>query len=153
MAIVNSIGTYASNDFQVCQTLAFALSAAALTVRCPAAAGTPSTFSPAVTRGLWRTKIYGAGGTTPALVSVTVNATDGTNTVYVDNFVPVSAIVITSTAYVDVMSDFILDTAASSTGGTYGTLIFGGATYFNFVFTISGTSATFAVDTEVAAAP
>lgn len=150
MAIVNSIGTYPGEGWQLYQVTAFALSAAALTCRVPS--GT-TTISPAVTRGYWRAKIYGAGGTTPAIASLTVNAQDGTNTCTVDAFVPVSAITISSTVYIDTCSDFIFDTASASTGGTYGTMIFGGATYFNFVFTISGTSATFSVDAEIFAGP
>jgi len=153
MAIVNSIATYSGEAYQLLQSTAQAVSAAALTVRVPLASASPSTFSPAVTRGLWRMKLYNGGGTTPALVSMTLTATDGTNTVTIDNFVPVSAITISSTAYVDVCGDFIFDTAASSTGGTYGTLIFGGATYFTFTFTASGTSYTFSCDAEIAAAP
>lgn len=150
MAIVNSIATYAGNDFQVYSNTAQTVNAAALTVRVPSGS---TSISPAVARGLWRIKLYNGGGTTPALVSVTLTATDGTNTVTLDNFVPVSAITISTTAYVDVMGDFILDTAASSTGGQSGTLIFGGATSFTFTFTASGTSYSFTADCEIAAVP
>jgi len=153
MAIVNSIATYSGEGYQILQSTAQTVNAAALTVRVPLASASPSTFSPAVARGLWRVKLYNGGGTTPALVSVTLTGTDGTNTVTLDNFVPVAAITISTTAYVDVMGDFILDTASSSTGGLSGTLIFGGATYFTFTFTASGTSYTFSCDAEIAAAP
>jgi hypothetical protein len=153
MSIVNSIATYGQEGFQLLQSTAQAVSAASLTVRVPLASASPSTFSPAVARGLWRMKLYNGGGTTPALVSMTVTAGDGTNTVTLDNFVPVAAITISSTAYVDVMGDFILDTAASSAGGSSGTLLFGGATFFTFTFTASGTSYTFSCDAEIAAAP
>jgi hypothetical protein len=150
MSIVNSIATYSGEGYQYYSNTGQAVSAAALTVRVPSGS---TSISPPVVRGLWRIKLYGGGGTTPALVSVTLTATDGTNTVTLDNFVPVSAITISSTAFVDVCGDFITDTAAASTGGTYGTLIFGGATSFTFTFTASGTSYTFSADAEIAAAP
>jgi hypothetical protein len=149
MAIVNSIATYPGEGWQLSQVTGFAVSANALTVRVPAS----GSLSPTVARGLWRAKMYGASGTTPALLSLTVNALDGTNTCTIDAFVPVSAITISSTVYIDVCSDFILDTASASTGGSYGTLIFGGATYFNFVFTGSGTSYAWSADCEIFAGP
>lgn len=149
MSIVNSIATYSGEGYQLIQSLAQVVSAAALTVKVP----TTGSISPAVTRGLWRTKVYNGGGTTPAITSVTLTGTDGTNTVTLDNFVPTSGITISSTAYIDVCGDFIFDTAASSTGGLSGTLIFGGATSFTFTFAVSGTSATFSADCEIAAAP
>jgi len=149
MSIVNSIATYGQEGFQIIQSLAQAVSAAALTVRVP----TTGSISPAVARGLWRVKVYNPGGTTPSITSVTLTAGDGTNTVTLDNLVPTATLVISSTAYLDVMGDFILDTAATSSGGLSGTLIFGGATFFTFTFVVSGTSATFSVDAEIAAAP
>jgi hypothetical protein len=149
MAIVNSVATYAGNDWQIIQSLTQTVSAAALTVRVPLT----GSISPAVARGLWRAKIYNGGGTTPAITSVTLTGSDGTNTVTLDNFVPTAGITISSTAYIDVMGDFLLDTAATSTGGLSGTLIFGGATSFTFTFAVSGTSATFSADCEIAAVP
>jgi hypothetical protein len=149
MAIVNSIATYAGNDFQLYQSTAQAISAAALTVRVPLT----GSISPTVTRGLWRVKIYNGAGTTPAFLSVTITGTDGTNTVTVGNYNAVSAITISSTAYVDVNGTILFDTAASSTGGQSGTLIFGGATSFTFTLTASGTSYTFSCDAEIAAVP
>lgn len=149
MSIVNSIGTYAGQDFQVIQSLAQTVTAAALTVRVP----TSGSISPTVTRGLWRCKVYNPGGTSPSITSVTLTAGDGTNTVTLDNFVNTATLVISSTAYMDVMGDFICDTAASSTGGLSGTLIFGGATFFTYTFVVAGTSSTFSVDAEIAAVP
>jgi hypothetical protein len=149
MAIVNSVATYSGEGFQLIQSLAQAVSAAALTVRVPLT----GSISPAVARGLWRCKIYNPGGTTPAITSVTLTAGDGTNTVTLDNFVPTAGITITSTAYIDVMGDFLLDTASSSSGGSSGTLIFGGATFFTFTFAVTGTSASFSADCEISAAP
>lgn len=149
MSIVNSIATYSGEGYQLIQSLAQTVTAAALTVKVP----TTGSISPAVTRGLWRVKVYNPGGTTPSITSVTLTGTDGTNTVTLDNFVNIATLVISSTAYMDVCGDFILDTAASSTGGLSGTLIFGGATSFTFTFVVAGTSSTFSVDAEIAAAP
>lgn len=149
MSIVNSIGTYSGEGYELIQSLAQTVSAAALTVRVPLT----GSISPAVTRGLWRVKVYNPGGTTPSITSVTLTAGDGTNTVTLDNFVPTATLVISSTAYLDVMGDLIIDTASASSGGLSGTLIFGGATFFTYTFVVAGTSATFSVDAEIAAAP
>ena len=149
MSIVNSIATYSGEGYELIQSTAQVVTAAALTVRVPLT----GSISPAVTRGLWRTKVYNPGGTTPSITSVTLTAGDGTNTVTIDNFVNVATLVISTTAYMDVCGDFIIDTAAASTGGLSGTLIFGGATFFTFTFVVSGTSATFSADCEIAAAP
>ena len=114
MSIVNSVATYSGQGYETYTNTGATVNAAGLTVRVPSGS---TSMSPPLFRGCWRFKLYNPGGTTPALVSLTLTATDGTNTVTVANFVPVSAITITSTAYVDVKGDYIIDTAASSTGG------------------------------------
>jgi hypothetical protein len=149
MSIVNSIATYSGEGYQLIQNIGAQVKTGGLTISCPST----GSISPAVTRGLWRVKIYNGGGTSPTFTSVTITALDGTNTVTIDNFVATGAISITSTAWVDVCGDFIFDTGVASNGGAAGAMIFGGATSFNFVFVQGGTSPTFNVDLEIAAAP
>jgi hypothetical protein len=149
MSIVNSIATYGQEGFQLYQTIGQQVRTGALTVTVPSS----GSISPAVTRGLWRVKVYNPGGTSPSITSVTITALDATNTVTIDNFVPTASITITGTAWVDVMGDFIVDTGVASNGGAAGAMIFGGATSFNFVFVQGGTSPTYSVDAEIAAAP
>lgn len=148
MAIVNSIATYSGEGYQLIQNIGVAiLTATPQTVRVPAS----GSISPAVTRGLWRMKIYNQ---TVAISfgSMILQAGDGTNLAQIDDYVPVAALAITATAYVDVCGDFIFDTSTAGGGGT-GTLIFGGATFFNFLVTTTGAGGTAVGDFEIAAAP
>jgi hypothetical protein len=148
MAIVNSIATYAGNSFEIVQNIGVViLTAAPQTVRVPAA----GSISPAVTRGLWRMKIYNQ---TVAINfgSLTLQAGDGTNLVQIDDYVPVAALAITATAWVDVCGDFIFDKSVAG-GGATGTLLNFGATFFNFLVTTTAAGGTASGDFEIAAAP
>jgi len=150
MAIVNSAATYAGVGCQVLQNIAVAIvttAAPGQTVRVPAS----GSFSPTVTRGYARCKIY---NTTSAITitSIQVNANDGTNTCTLDTWAPAATLSITSTAYCDVMWDFILDTSTAG-GGASGTLIFGGATFFNFLVISATASGACSGDFEIAAEP
>ena len=148
MAIVNSIATYAGNDWEYFSNVGVViLTAAPQTVRVPSA----GSISPAVTRGLWRMKIYNQ---TVAISfgSLTLQAGDGTNLVQIDDYVPVAALAISATAWVDVCGDFIFDTSVAG-GGATGTLLNFGATFFNFRISTSGAGGTAAADCEIAAAP
>lgn len=149
MAIVNSIATYSGEGYQLIQNIGAAVTATAVTVRVPAS----GSISPAVTRGLWRVKIYNQT-VAISITNLTLIANDGTNQATIDNFALVAALAIGTTAYVDVCGDFIFDTAvAASAGGVSGTLIFGGATFFQFVINSTGAGGTAVGDFEIAAAP
>lgn len=150
MAIVNSAATFTGVGSQVVQNLAVAIvqtAAPGQTVRVPAS----GSISPAVARGYARCKFY---NTTSAITitSVQVNANDGTNTCTIDTWSPAATIAITSTAYVDVLFDFIFDTSTAG-GGATGTLIFGGATFFNFLVISATGSGACSGDFEVAVQP
>jgi hypothetical protein len=149
MSIVNSVATYSGEGYQLYQNIGATVKTGSLTVTVPST----GSISPAVTRGLWRTKVYNAGGTAPTITSVTITALDGTNTVTIGNYVNTAALSITGTAWLDVMDDFIVDTGVASNGGAAGAMIFGGATSFVFTFVQGGTSPTVSVDCEIAAAP
>lgn len=149
MAIVNSVATYSGQGYELFQRLTVAITVAAS----PQTVAVPSSgsFSPALTRGLWRCKFY---NTTSAITitSVQLAATDGTNTVTLDNVVPTASLSITATAYLDIMGDFLVDTSAAG-GGATGTLIFGGATVINFVVVSATSSGACSGDFEIAGAP
>jgi hypothetical protein len=148
MSIVNSIATFTNQGCQLVQVNTTAFLVAGLTIRIPAGS---VNFSPAVARGYWRVKIYNQT-VAISLTSVNVQASDGTNTITVDDFVPVAAVAITATAWVDVCGDFILDTSTAG-GGATGTLIFGGATLINIILAGTGAGGTATADAEVAAEP
>jgi len=150
MAIVNSVAKFAGVGAQLIQRIGVViLTATPQTVTLPAS----GSISPAVTVGYWRAKIYNQS----VAISVTalqINASDGTNTVTLDEVSPQAALAITATAYLDMDGDFLLDTAPSaSAGGGGGTLIFGGATTFNFLVFTSGAGGTASGDFEIAAEP
>jgi hypothetical protein len=149
MAIVNSVATFTNQGCELIQVIGTALTFAASpqTIRVPAA----GSISPAVTRGYWRCKIYNQ---TVAISfgSLNMQAGDGTNLVTIDDFVPVAAIAITATAYVDICGDFIFDTSVAG-GGATGTLLNFGATFFNFIVITTGAGGTAAIDCEIAAEP
>ena len=148
MAIVNSIATYQGVGGELVTNIGVViLTAAPQTVRVPSA----GSISPAVTRGYWRMKIYNQ---TVAISfgSVIINAGDGTNLVQCDDYVPVAALAITATAWVDVCGDFIFDTSVAG-GGATGTLLNFGATFFQFLVTTTGAGGTASGDFEIFAEP
>lgn len=149
MAIVNSAATFAGIGAEVISNVGAVITTAGSpnTVRVPAS----GSISPAVTRGYWRCKVY---NTTSAvtLTNINVQAADGTNTIVVDQFVPIAVISITATAWVDFLGDFIVDTSTAG-GGATGGLIFGGATFFNFIFNVATASGSCSADCEIVAAP
>jgi len=149
MAIVNSAATFAGTGSEVYSNIGAVITTAGspTTVRVPASGN----MSPAVTRGYCRAKVYNQTVAT-SLTSIRFQAGDGTNLVDIDDYVPVAAIAITSTAFVDVLIDFIFDTSTAG-GGATGTLIFGGATFFNFIYAQSGASGSCSADSEVIAMP
>src|ERR1700721_111980 len=59
--------------------------------------------------GQLRIKFYDGAGTAPAGSDVTIQASDGTNTVTLANFHPGTAVPITSTGYLDLNFDLLLD--------------------------------------------
>jgi hypothetical protein len=102
------------------------------------------------TTGRFRIKIYNGGGTTPTLVDLVVNATDGTNTVQVFSLHPSVAITLSTTSWFDRNFEYLLDMASSgSGGGATGQLLPGGATSFNILTTLGGTTPTASMDLEI----
>jgi hypothetical protein len=150
VAIVNSVATLTAEGVQLIQRIGVViLTATPQTVTVPAS----GSISPAVTRGYARCKIYNQS-VAISVTAIQLNATDGTNTVTVDEWAPQAALAITATAYCDITFDFIFDTLPSATaGGATGTLIFGGATSFNFLVFTSGAGGTAAGDFELAVDP
>ena len=153
MAFVNSIATYSGQGYEYQSVLATVVTTAGSpqTVRCPAGS---AVFSPAVTRGLWRCKVYNETSAV-TLTNMTFQGSDGTNTVNLDNFVPVqvgSSFTISATAWVDHMGSFISDTSTAG-GGATGTTIFGGFTFFNVILNVATGSGSASADVEVVAAP
>jgi hypothetical protein len=147
VAIVNSVATFTGVGAELFTNIGVAVTFAASpqTVRVPAA----GSMSPAVCRGYWRVKLYNQ---TVAinLVTMQIQASDGTNTVIIDEFGPPAAIAITATTYIDTMSDFIFDYSTAG-GGASGTLLNFGATFFQFIIVTTGAGGTMAGDFEVAA--
>lgn len=148
MAIVNSAATFSGIGTQVITNIAAVITTAGspTTVRVPAS----GSISPVVARGYLRAKVYNQTVAT-SLTSIRWQAGDGTNLVDVDDYVPVAAIAISATAWVDVLIDFILDTSTAG-GGATGTLI-NGATFFNFIFAQTGAAGSCSADCEVVAVP
>ena len=102
------------------------------------------------TAGYIRIKIYNGGGTSPTLTDLLVQASDGTNLVPIYFLHPNVAIALTATQWFDDYFDYLLDTAASgSGGGAAGQLLPGGATSFNILTTMGGTSPTASMDLEI----
>jgi hypothetical protein len=148
MSIVNSVATYTGQGCELIQVPnVVILTAAPQTVRVPLA----GSISPAVTRGYWRAKIYNQT-VAISFASIQLNASDGTNTVTVDEFAPPAAIAITATAWVDCMGEFLFDTSVAG-GGATGTLLNFGATFFNYLVTTTGAGGTASGDFEIAAEP
>ncbi len=103
------------------------------------------------TAGKIRIKIYNGGGTSPTLTDLLVQATDGTNTLPVFGYHPNTALVLSTTSWFDQYFGYLLDTigAISGSGGAVGQLIAGGATSFNVLTTLGGTSPTASMDLEI----
>jgi hypothetical protein len=103
------------------------------------------------TAGKIRIKIYGSGGTTPALTDLLVQASDGTNTVPIYWLHPNAAVSLSTTQWIDFFFEYLLDTASTTagSGGAAGQLKPGGATLFNILTTMSGTGPTAIMDLEI----
>jgi hypothetical protein len=142
--IVNSVATFTGVGAELIQSTQ-AIGALGGTFRVPAA----GSISPAVCRGYWRMKLYNQTVAT-SFSSLQVQASDGTNTVVIDEIGPPAAIAITATTYVDCMSDFIFDYSTAG-GGATGTLQNFGATFFQFVIVMTGAGGTCSGDFEIAA--
>lgn len=150
MAIVNSVGTatagYGSGI--LVQSLANALVDGANTVNVL----TPLNMA----SGKIRIKIYGQAGTSPAVTDILVNAKDGTNSARVGSMMlhPAVAFALTSTAWLELIGEFLLDNGlASGNGGATGALIGSGATSFDIIITLSGTGETALADIEICGQP
>lgn len=150
MAIVNSVGTATAGygSGLLFTSIGNALVDGANTVNVP--------VSPSIARGKIRVKIYGPAGTSPAFTDLIVNAKDGTNSVRIGSMSvhPASAFALTSTAWFEMIGEFLLDDGlASGNGGAAGTLITQGATSFDVIATLSGTGETAKMDVEICGEP
>jgi hypothetical protein len=101
-------------------------------------------------------KIYNGAGTSPTLTKLQVSAQDGTNSVVIADWNFGTAVTLSTTSWFDAMFDFVVDTAASgSGGGATGQLIAptssaaGGLTYIKLVPTLGGTSPAATMDAEL----
>jgi hypothetical protein len=108
-----------------------------------------------VTSGRMRVKIYNGAGTSPTVTKLQVQASDGTNKVVIFDQNYGTAVTLSTTSWLDEMFDFIVDTAASgSGGGATGQLIAptssaaGGITQFIVTPTLGGTSVAATMDVE-----
>ena len=152
MTIVNSAATFGGIGAELYQVIGTAVTFAASpqTIRVPAGA---VSMAPPVTRGYVRAKVYNQ---TVAinLASIRFQAGDGTNLVDIEDYVPVAAIAISATAWVDYLGDFLFDSLPSaSAGGAAGAVINFGATFFNFIIATTGAGGTAAADCEVVGVP
>ena len=151
MAIVNSVGTATAGygSGYLVQKVAQPLVDGANTI-------TLSTSVVPLARGKIRVKVYGAAGTSPALTDIYATATDGTNTVRLGalSLHPAAAVALSTTSWVEMIGEFLLDTGlVSGNGGASGDLIGTGATSFSVVITISGTGETATADVELCGEP
>jgi hypothetical protein len=96
---------------------------------------TLGSLAPTVRSGWVRVKCYNGTGTSPAVSTVVITATDGTTTetIYVRN--PAAATAISTTAFVDFIVPFLLEINANS---------------FSFVITMTGTGEGGKADIEIA---
>ena len=149
MAIVNSIGTFTGVGAQLVALTGISMNGAGPTTTTVPSSGS---FSPVVNRGYCRVKVYNGGGTSPTLTDITLQASDGTNTVTLDNFHPGVAVTLSATSFCDWETEFIFDSLATG-GGSTGTLSGGGATTFKVLTTFGGTAPSALMDIEIAATP
>lgn len=131
------------------QQIAVALSGTAQqTVPLPAT----GTFSTPFTAGKLRLKIYGGGGTTPAISDIVVSFTDGTNTVYPPQGVyhPTAAKTLSATLWLEWYFEFLFDVASTGGSGTVGGMLasVGGANAGTILTTMTGTSPTASLDID-----
>lgn len=112
---------------------------------------TLSGLSPTVSRGYVRVKIYGAGGTTPAIVSVQVIVSDGTTFVLIGLVNPTTAIAlglvaVTGGAYGNAG---ILGTSVGGMDFLFPFIVDISCTQFSVITTLSGTTPTASMDVEL----
>lgn len=132
MSVVNSVGTIAGIGCELYQKTSVVLSGTGQQTN------TISSISPAITRGKWRAKVSAGLGTSPTLVDLTVNCTDGTTTVTIFKYHPSTADTLSSTAQTDLTQEFLVDINANS---------------FSCLTTLGGTSPLATLDFEVEGAP
>jgi hypothetical protein len=129
---------------------AIALSGTAQQTKTIPASGT-LTGIPGTTCGKINIKIYAGSGTSPTLTDILVQASDGTNLVPVFEYHPNVALALTTTQWFNRFFEYILDTASTTAaaGGANGQLLPGGATSFNVLTTLGGTSPGAKMDLEI----
>ena len=114
---------------------------------------------PTITAGKLRIKIYNPSSSANTLTKVQFVATDGTNSVVFQDLCFGTAVTLSSTSWFDYVTDFLIDTAPSTTnGGAVGYLIGsakavtgnGGITAIGVTPTLSSTNVTgITMDLEV----
>lgn len=147
MSIQNSVATFSpgtGSDFLATNLNVSLSGASQATTNIPST----GTFTIPLARGRCRVKIYNGAGTSPTLVDLVAQASDGTNTCTFYVLHPNSAISLTSTAYADFVFPMLLDVSTAG-GGASGSLIATGATKISFLTTLGGTSPTATGDFEV----
>jgi len=81
-------------------------------------------WSPTISKGRGRIKIYSGTGTSPTLTDILVTGSDGTNTVELFVFHPNTAVTLSSTSLLDLLFNFMTDlnltsiTIKTTLGGT-----------------------------------
>jgi hypothetical protein len=125
MAINNSVANNSPGfgSPELIQRLGIALSGAAQQTTSIPASGS---ITPGIYQGKVRIKVYNGTGTGVTLTDLILQITDGTNTVIFGEFHPNSAPTLTSTTWVDYLSDFCVDFGPTP-GGATGQLIQPGA--------------------------
>jgi hypothetical protein len=108
------------------------------------------TFPIAYSTGWVRVKIYNGAGTNPTLSALKIIGGDGTNSVLVYALNPATAHNLSSTSWFDECIDFLLDVAATGTGGgSTGQLIAAnGVNTITIKTTLGGTSPSATMDLE-----
>jgi hypothetical protein len=113
---------------------------------------------PTVTVGRVRVKVYNGSGTSPTLTKLQIMGFDGTNSVVIADWNFGTAVTLSSTSWADLMTDFICDTAPSTTsGGAVGFLIGsasavtgnGGIQCIKVIPTLGGTGPACTMDVEI----
>jgi hypothetical protein len=102
--------------------------------------------------GWIRIKIYNGAGTSPTVTDIKITASDGTNTVTMASWHPGVAASLSSTAFLDVVLPFLIDTTVAG-GGSTGTLSTTGATSISVITTLGGTSPAATMDIEMLKVP
>lgn len=144
-AILNGFGTGLQND-TLYRSQGISLSTTAIQTN------TLSGFSPTLSKGYIRVKIYGAGGTAPTLLALNVNVSDGTTFVMVYGNSPVVATAIVMSTTVAAGSPYTNGGSNTNPGGEEYLIPFEvdiNCTQLSILTTLGGTTPTAKMDVEI----